>query len=166
MYRLDPDGTLSRVLPGINISNGLAWSHDASTFYYIDTPDGCVYAFDYDTATGAISNQRIAFSIPPNTGHPDGMCIDTQGRLWVAQWDGWRVVAYNTTGEIVMEVKLPTAHVSSCTFIGPTGSDLVITTAKENMSEETRASQPQAGHTFIVRGVGAVGKPGFAYGQA
>lgn len=164
LYRMDKDGSMTRVLPGISIANGLAWSLDGSVFYYIDTPCACVFAFDYDAHSGSISGQRVAFMIPEGTGWPDGMCIDSQGRLWVAQWEGCRVVCYEpSTGAISCIVRLPTAHVSSCTFAGPAGGDLIITTAKENMSEETRAAQPAAGHTFIVRGIGAQGAPGFAY---
>jgi sugar lactone lactonase YvrE len=129
--------------------------------YYIDTPKDCVYAFDYDAETGDVSNQRVAFPIPPGTGHPDGCCIDSSGNVWVAQWGGSRVVAYNPNagGEIVAEVRLPAAHVSSCTFGGPGLKDLFITTAKEHLSAEERAAQPNAGDCFIVRDTGFVGVP-------
>lgn len=164
LYRMDGDGSMERVLPGVSIANGLAWSLNGKTLYYIDSPCVCVFAFDYDPTTGALSNQRVAFHVPEGTGVPDGMCIDSEGRLWVAQWQGSRVVCYEPEGGgVVCVVRLPTAHVSSCCFAGPGGGDLVITTAKENMDEETRAAQPCAGHTFIVRDIGATGAPGFAY---
>jgi len=76
--------TFRKALSGISISNGLAWTSDAKTMYYIDTPTKQVYAFDYDAVEGQISNKRTAFVIPQDTGMPDGCCIDTQGNLWVA----------------------------------------------------------------------------------
>ena len=132
--------------------------------YYIDTPKECVFAFDYDSETGEISNQRTAFGIPPGTGHPDGCCLDAEGNVWVAQWGGWRVVAYRPSdGSIVAEVRLPVAHVSSCTFGGPGLRDLYITSAKEHLSEEERAAQPLAGCSFIVRECGFTGVPAAAF---
>jgi sugar lactone lactonase YvrE len=79
LYVMNQDGTTRRALGDVTISNGIAWSPDGRTMYYIDTPTDAVYAFDYDPATGEVSNQRTAFSIPPGTGHPDGSCIDSEG---------------------------------------------------------------------------------------
>jgi sugar lactone lactonase YvrE len=209
LYVLNKDLTTRRALGDITISNGLAWSPDGKTMYYIDTPTDAVYAFDYDVETGEMSNQRTAFAIPPGTGHPDGCCIDSEGEsrgqrlrwrtggvegesvcvcvcvcvsfqpgpspppsppppragnLWVAQWGGWRVVAYRPSdGAVIAEVKVPTAHVSSCTFGGPELSDLYITTAKEHLSEEERKAQPHAGDIFLVRNVGWKGVPAFEF---
>ena len=161
LYVCEPDGaTFRAALPGVTISNGLAWAPDGRTMYYIDTPEDAVFAFDYDAATGAIANKRVAFAIPAGTGHPDGCCIDAAGNLWVAQWGGSRVVAYNTaTGAVVAEVRLPAAHVSSVTFGGDGLGDLYITTAKEHLSPEERAAQPHAGDIFMVKNCGFKGLP-------
>jgi sugar lactone lactonase YvrE len=164
LYVVDADLSTRKALRDITISNGLAWDVVKGVMYYIDTPKECVFAFDYDAAAGTISNQRVAFPIPPGTGHPDGCCIDTAGNLWVAQWGGWRVVAYRPSdGAIVAEVRVPAAHVSSCTFGGPGLQDLYITTAKEHLSPEERAAQPHAGSSFIVRATGFSGVPAAAF---
>ena len=86
--------TYRKAIDGTTISNGIAWSSDSKTMYYIDTPTLVVQAFDYDVVEGQISNGRTAFAIPQNTGHPDGCVIDSTGNLWIAQWGGSRVVAY------------------------------------------------------------------------
>lgn len=123
-----------------------------------------MFAFDYDAEAGTISGQRTAFAIPPGTGHPDGCCIDAEGNVWVAQWGGSRVVAYRPSdGSIVAEVRLPAAHVSSVTFGGPGLRDLYITTAKEHLSADERAAQPNAGNCFIVRDCGFTGVPACAF---
>jgi sugar lactone lactonase YvrE len=160
LYVVNADLSARMALSDVTISNGLAWDTARGIMYYIDTPKACVYAFDYDAATGGISNQRVAFPIPPGTGHPDGCCLDASGNLWVAQWGGARVIAYRPTdGAIVAEVRLPAAHVSSCTFGGPGLTDLYITTAKEHLSPEELAAQPHAGDSFIVRATGFTGVP-------
>lgn len=161
LYVLDRDeATARRAISGVTISNGLAWSADGKIMYYIDTVTERVDAFDYDAAAGAISNRREAFRIPAGTGHPDGCCMDASGNLWVAQWGGWRVVAYRPEdGTVVAEVRVPAAHVSSVTFGGPGLADLYITTAKEHLSAEERAAQPLAGNCFIVKNCGFTGVP-------
>jgi sugar lactone lactonase YvrE len=164
LYVLNTDMTTRKVVPNVTISNGLAWDVERKLMYYIDTPTGCVHMFDYDSLNGEATNQRVAFSIPEGTGHPDGCCIDSEGNLWIAQWGGWRVVCYNpSNGNVIAEVKLPAAHVSSCTFGGPGLGDLYITTAKEHLSEEERAAQPHAGDCFIVRNIGFKGVPACSF---
>ena len=92
-YKRDAGGAVTKALAGVSISNGLAWTSDAKTMYYIDTPTQQVDAFDYDVATGSLSNRRAAvtgFTGGANgqvdgesSGYPDGCCIDAAGKLWV-----------------------------------------------------------------------------------
>ena len=104
LYCVHADLTAARVVPNVTISNGLAWDVARKVMYFIDTPKQCVFAFDYDAASGAATNQRVAFRIPEGTGHPDGCCLDSEGNLWVAQWGGSRVCAYDPAdGSIVAE---------------------------------------------------------------
>jgi sugar lactone lactonase YvrE len=160
LYCVEGPGKARKAVPDITISNGLAWDTGRGVMYYIDTVEDAVRAYDYDAATGEISNRRQAFAIPPGTGHPDGCCLDSEGNLWVAQWGGSRVVAYRPAdGSIVAEVRLPALQVSSCAFGGPGLRDLYITTAKEHLSAEQRAEQPEAGNCFLVRDIGWTGVP-------
>jgi sugar lactone lactonase YvrE len=158
-------GEARRVLSGVTISNGLAWTADGKTMYYIDTVLQRVDAFDYDAEKGDISNRRTAFTIPAGTGHPDGCAIDAAGNLWVAHWGGSRVVAFSPSegGRIIAQVNLPAAHISSVTFGGDHLSDLFITSAKEHLSAEEKIAQPNAGNCFIVRDCGFKGVPACVY---
>ena len=105
LYRLDPDGTVEQLLDGVTISNGLAWTPDGGTLYYIDTPLQRVDAFDYDLATGRLSNRRPHITLPDGeAGSPDGMTIDTDGGLWVAMWNGWGVDRYAPDGTLDLVV--------------------------------------------------------------
>ncbi|HEV2784040.1 MAG TPA: SMP-30/gluconolactonase/LRE family protein [Actinophytocola sp.] len=159
VYRLDPDGAVTTVLTGVTISNGLTWSPDDATAYYIDTPTQAVDAFDYSPETG-LSNRRTLFHIPESDGAPDGMTIDTEGRLWIALWGGAAVRCYQPDGTLVEHLTLPVTQVTACTFGGPTLEDLYITTSKQDIDPTT---QPQAGALFHAR-PGAKGRPTRSYG--
>ena len=94
LYRFDPDSSTHVMLRRITNSNGIAWSLDRTTMYYIDTPTFAVQAFDHDHATGNIANPRVVIRIPEGSGGSDGMTIDAEGQLWVALWAG-RVYRYD-----------------------------------------------------------------------
>lgn len=152
LYRVTgPDEVKAQHGP-VTISNGLAWSADASTMYYIDSPTRKVDAFDFDAETGEISGQRTAVALAEGIGYPDGMTIDAEGKLWVALWEGWGVGCFDpATGEMIAKVEVPVACVTSCCFGGPDLMDLYITTASRDLTEEDRPKQPQAGGIFVAR---------------
>jgi sugar lactone lactonase YvrE len=143
---------------GVSISNGLAWSNDHKTLYYIDSPTRCIQAFDYNAESGTISNARVAFEIPEKEGVPDGMTIDSEGMLWIAHWDGWQVARWNPkTGEKLLGYKLPAAQITSCAFGGENLEDLYITSAREGLTDQDITSQPLAGSVFVIRNCGYKG---------
>lgn len=165
LYRIDPDGTAHTVVEGVGISNGLAWSPDQLVLYYIDSPERAVFAFDYDMQTGVLSRRRVAFRIPEKEGVPDGMCIDAEGMLWIAHWDGWQVARWNPyTGEKLLGVSLPAARITSCCFGGAHLDDLYITSARIGLDPETREAQPEAGALFVLPGCGFSGREPFRFG--
>ncbi|HZS04605.1 MAG TPA: SMP-30/gluconolactonase/LRE family protein [Blastocatellia bacterium] len=153
LYCLDADLTVQRKVPGVTISNGLAWTSDERTMYYIDSPTQKVIAYDYDKATGDISNPRTAVDVPAKEmGYPDGMTIDGEGMLWVAHWDGGRVCRWNPqTGEELAEIKVPASRPTSCVFGGENFDTLYITSARTRLGEEKLAAQPLAGSVFKCR---------------
>lgn len=161
LYRLDGAGTVTRVLEGVTISNGLAWSHDARTMYYIDTPTHRIDAFDYALATGEISNRRPHVLIPAALGSPDGMTIDAEGGLWVALWGGGAVHRY-LDGRLDRVIELPVSQPTSCAFGGPDLDQLFVTSAWKDLSPEARRAQPLAGSLFRCR-PGVRGIPPYAY---
>ncbi len=145
LYRVDLDGSVSTVLTGVGISNGIVWSGD--TMYYTDTIFGKVYAFDYDTDTGAISGKRTVFETAD--GLPDGMCMDAAGNVWVALWGGFKAVCFDPcTGAVLHEVKVPVPNVSSVCFGGEGMTTLYITTSRLELSEEQLAAYPASGGLF------------------
>ena len=153
LSRLDPDGSRHTMLRGIGISNGLGWSPDCKTMYSTDSLRYTIYAFDYDLATGQIRNQRPFIQLPKDGRGivPDGLCVDAEGCVWSAQWNGWQVVRYSPAGEVLQIVALPTQLVTSCCFGGSNLDQLFITTAWTDLSPAEREAQPHAGGVFILK---------------
>jgi len=143
--------SITRLLGNITISNGMTWSADYKTFYYIDTPTREVTAFDYDLETGAIANSRVALSIPESLGWPDGMTSDTQGNLWIAMWGGAQITKWNpNTGQLLEQIPVPAIQPSSCVFGGKNLNELYITSARKGLDEATLKRYPLTGGVFRV----------------
>ena len=148
LYRLDADHSVTRLLTGLGISNGLGWSPDDSVMYHIDSLAQGVDAYDFDRATGTITNGRRLIDISPAQGTPDGMAVDAEGCLWVALWNGWGVCRYRPDGTLDRQVRLPVRQVTCCSFGGPGLQDLYITTAARGLSPQELGEQPGAGGVF------------------
>jgi sugar lactone lactonase YvrE len=151
LYRLDADHHLSKVLTDVTISNGLGWSPDRRTMYYIDSTTYRIDAFDYDVTSGAVSNRRPHVEIPRSWGLPDGMTVDEEGFLWVAFWGGSAVRRLTPDGRGVFTVEMPVSLVTSCAFGGDDLSDLYVTSARNSLSGEQLMEQPFAGGLFRSR---------------
>jgi sugar lactone lactonase YvrE len=131
LFRLDGD-RLTPLLAGITISNGLAWSLDGGTCYYIDSGTGRVDALAW--GDGTLHNRRPVWA--PERGTPDGMAIDAEGLLWVALWDGGAVVRVDPhRGVAVTTVPLPCRRPTSCAFVGPGLDRLVVTSARTGLAD-------------------------------
>jgi sugar lactone lactonase YvrE len=160
LYRLDADRSVTRVIRNVTNSNGLVWTADGETMFYIDTPRLAVLAFDYESAGGSLHNERIAFStdgVAP--GVPDGMAIDTEGNLWIAFCHGGCVVCFDQQGSELRRLEFPCREVTAPAFGGELLEDLYVTTGIPKTEVEA-----QAGRLFVVRGLGVSGLPahGFA----
>jgi sugar lactone lactonase YvrE len=162
LYRLDPDRTVTRMVEGVRISNGLGWSPDEQLMYYIDSPTYRLDVFDFDLERGAIANRRTLVEVPRAWGMPDGMTVDAEGFLWVAFWGGWSVRRLAPDGTLAATLRLPVSQVSSCTFGGPDGSDLYITSATDGLTAEQLRAEPHAGALFRAR-PGVTGGPTHAF---
>ena len=148
LYRLSGDATVERLLDGITISNGIAFSSDGSTLYYIDSVTQTVDALAFEEATGRLASRRVVAEV--GGGSPDGMAIDDEGLLWVAVFEGGRVERIDPlTGQTVSVVRVPTPQVTSVAFGGRSLTQLFITTAHEGFDEGALLGDPHAGDLFV-----------------
>lgn len=159
LYVLDVDGTAHHRLGRIRCSNGICWSQDSDTMYYIDTGTQRLDAYDYTLSSGYIGARRtIAEFDVTADGRPDGMAIDVHGNLWIAMFDGGQVICIDPrTGQQVERIGLPVSRPTSCCFGGPEYRDLYITTARLGETDE-----PEAGHLFVCQ-PGVRGLPSYLY---
>lgn len=155
LYRLDPDCTLTTVVEDIGVSNGMGFTADRRTMYYTDSGAGAIYRYDYDEATGAMTNRRVIVRIPAEEGLPDGMTVDADGNLWSARWDGSCLVQYTPDGTEMRRVMFPAKKVSSVIFGGDDYTDMYVTTAG---GQDKAANGPGAGALFRLR-LGVRGVP-------
>ncbi|WP_295812555.1 SMP-30/gluconolactonase/LRE family protein [uncultured Nitratireductor sp.] len=148
LYRITPEGVVSRKESGITVANGMDWSPDRRTFYFVDTVPGCVYAYDFEPGTGQLSNRRIFARIAENEGRPDGICVDAEGGVWCAIWDGWRVNRYTPDGNLDCTIDLPVPRPTSVAFGGKDLSTLYITSARTRLPANVLNDAPLSGGLF------------------
>lgn len=143
LYRLDPDRSVHEVLTGVTVSNGLCWTPDGASAYYVDSATHRIDVCEFDSDTGALRDRRPFVTIP--IGTPDGLTIDADGGIWVALYGAGVVHRYDQRGNLDLVVEVAVSKPTSCAFVD---RDLFITTTRENLPD---GAEPQAGALFHVR---------------
>jgi len=160
LQRVAPDGSVTPVLDGVTVSNGLQFSTDGRAAFYIDSPTGRIDRFDVDPATGAWSGRRTHVEIEDTPGGPDGLAIDVDGGLWVALYGGGAVRHYDAAGALVDEIAVPGAtKVTACAFGEADLRTLYITTSREDLADD---EEPLAGSLYAIR-TDVAGAPPLAF---
>jgi D-xylonolactonase len=157
LHRIRPDGSHDVVQGEMIGSNGLGFSVDLKTLYFTDSTPAEIYAFDYDAATGDISNRRtfVKTELP---ARPDGLTVDAEDHVWSAHWEGGCVARYAPDGTQVGKIEIPTRLTTSVMFGGPDLDELYVTSAGGGDREK---NGPDAGALFRVTGLGVKGKAEF-----
>ena len=147
LYRLNHDLSVDAVIEDISISNGIGWSLDGRFFFHTDSRDHTIYRY---TLQGyELTNKEVFYSL--SQGTPDGLTIDADGNLWVAIWDGGRVVQLSSEGKEIAQILLPVSRPTSVTFGGTDLRTLYITSALVDLSENEKSAQPYAGALFSIQ---------------
>lgn len=163
LYRLDPGGAATRMLGGLSVPNGLAWSPDGTIMYFADSPTGAIQACAFDVDEGRLGEPRIFAEPGSAPGFPDGATVDAEGYLWSARWDGGCLARYAPDGRLDRTVKLPVSRVTSCAFAGPRLDTLMITSASVGLGRRQRWTQRLAGGLFaFAPGVKGLPEPRYA----
>lgn len=168
LFAYDPKTKVAKkLLSGLGIANGLTWSLDESIFYFIDSLSGVIKAYDYNSKTITLSNERIiydfrdAHAYQENYKFPDGMTIDISGNLWVCVVFGGQVYHINPkTKSIASVIDMPCKGVTSVAFGGPILEDLYVTSISYSLNEDEKKEQPSAGCLFKITGLGTKGIEG------
>jgi D-xylonolactonase len=166
LYRFDPDGSVTEILGGLGIPNGMGFTPDLTGFYFTDSVPHKIYYFDYDRKTGELSNQRLFVEIPHEQGLPDGMTMDAEGYVWSAIWYGGRIKRFAPDGTLAQEIIIPANQTASVTFGGPNFSDLYVSTSASNAADAMKPAgiDPnvhRGGGIYRVRLEGIQGRPAF-----
>lgn len=151
VVRLDPDLRITELFNNVACANSTCFSPDGRTMYFADTPTKEIWAFDYSPSDGALGARRTIARFDAQPGMPDGSCVDTEGFIWNAQWNGRRVVRYAPDGRIDRVVDVPVLNPTCVTFGGAELDTLYITTARYLMRSEQISAEPLSGALFACR---------------
>ncbi len=163
LYCLEIDQSVKKKIEPVTISNGIVWTADHKTMYYVDTALNSVRAYDYEIDSGDITNERVVIE-NEGEGHFDGMSIDAEGMLWIALFQGAGVKRYDpNSGVLLRDIGLPMSQVTSCAFGGENLDELYITSAAINLDTSAMAEQPLAG-SLVKIDPGVQGVEAYAYG--
>ena len=157
VLRLRPDLTVDLVLDEVTVSNGLQWTADGTHAYYVDSATQRIDVFDHDPSHGLHARRQFV-TVAPELGIPDGLALDASGGVWVALFGGGAIHRYAADGTLSEVVDVPVPQVTSCTFGGPEGRELFVTTSRYGQGDEA------PGGAVYVCDAGVAGLPLLGFG--
>jgi sugar lactone lactonase YvrE len=161
LYRVDGAGASQRMEDHIGVSNGPCWSPDGGTFYFSDSRNQVIFAYDFDGATGGLSNRRV-FNDCKDHGYPDGATVDAEGFLWSARWQGACVLRIDPRGRIDRVIAMPALRPTCVCFGGESLDTMYVTSSKAHLDQASMARYPLQGGLFCFH-PGVVGTPKFKF---
>jgi sugar lactone lactonase YvrE len=150
LYRLDPNLSCHRLIEGLSIPNGLAWSPDSRTMYFTDSSGSEIWAWDFDPSSGSIENRRIFADLNFIQGIGDGATVDAEGCYWITVPFKGMVLRYDSAGQLMSTIDLPTDVPTCCEFGGRNLDILYVTTATLRRSVTELAGQSHAGGLWAI----------------
>jgi sugar lactone lactonase YvrE len=162
LYSVEPDGTVIELLSPVTESNGVGWSLDGQTMYYVDSGTPEILAFDYDLSSGRLGHRRTLVRFGDEDGEPDGLIVDAEGAIWVALWEGSQVQRLSPQGALLERLATPVSRPTCPALGGPDLDRLYVTTSWEGLDEAARRAEPQAGSVLVTQST-ATGLPPFRF---
>ena len=145
LYRINSDLSISCQQRDLTVANGLDWSPDGKLFYFVDSIPGIIYVCNYDSTSDEIRDRKVFAEIPDKQGRPNGLCVDSDGGVWCAIWDGWCLNRYHPNGKLDLELDLPVPRPTSVAFGGGNFQTLFVTSARTRLPASTLAESPLSG---------------------
>lgn len=157
VYRLDADGQVACMVERHGISNGIAFSPDDTRFYLADSRLNVIWQYDFNLASGDITNRRLFADLSALGGKADGATVDSAGHYWCALFGRGAVLCFDPAGRLLQRIELPARDITMCTFGGPQRQTLYVTSARRFLAPADEGTQPLAGALFAIEGLGNTG---------
>ncbi|MXN66883.1 SMP-30/gluconolactonase/LRE family protein [Stappia sp. GBMRC 2046] len=151
LYRVTVDGSVTKIVDGLYVSNGLAWSPDGTRLYHADSSSGYVDIWDFDPATGSAANRRRFVDLKNEDGRPDGATTDTEGNYWSAGVSAGVVNCFSPDGELIEKVPFPVPRPTIPCFCGPDLDTLVVTSLRPGDDPALLEEHPMSGSLFAFK---------------
>ena len=151
LYRVTADGRAEAKAGGIKVSNGLAFSADGRTMFHSDSRGPWIDRWDFDTATGAISNRTRIVTLDDATGRPDGGATDVEGCYWSAGVSAARLNRFSPAGKLLESYPVPVAGPTMPCFAGPDMKTLFVTSLRFGRAPEMLEKYPLTGTLIVAR---------------
>jgi len=151
IYSIDSNLECRRHISSLFIPNGLAWSPSGDIFYYADSGRDVIFSTRFDIEAGPVGDRRVFAETIATGGKPDGAAVDSEGCLWSAMYGAGRVVRYRPDGRIDQAIELPARLVTACAFAGRDLDTLLVTSARQKLSQSQLEKEPLSGAVFAVR---------------
>lgn len=145
LYRATADGRIEKKAEGYAVSNGLAWSPDGRTMYHSDSTSAVIEAWDFDPATGGMTNHRVVAQLTNEDGRPDGAAMDTDGNYWSAGPSAGCVNCFSPDGKLLRKLPFPVPGPTMPCFAA---DFLYVTSLREGKSAAVLAEFPTLGGLF------------------
>lgn len=162
IYSLSPSLEIEKHIEDIAIPNTMVWSTNMRCLLLSDSLYQKTYAYSYQGTKFTASSTNLFIDLQNTAATPDGGALDSDGNIWIALWGGHSVTCFSSSGDKIDEIKLPVPQPSSCCFGGPNNQHLIITSAREGLSQDDLNEYPLSGSIFIAElNVKGVEIPGF-----
>jgi sugar lactone lactonase YvrE len=150
LYRIDPDGKAVRMQSDVIVSNSITISPRQDRLYFSDTRRYMSWQFDLDAAAGTLNNRRPFVDYTATRDRPDGACVDAEGFVWTAIFEGSRVVRYSPAGEVDQLIQLPVTNRTCICLGGPDLKTMYVTTARKFLDDAQLTAEPLAGCVLAI----------------
>lgn len=139
IWRIDTDGSVTRLAKDMGTTNGIEVSPDGRTLYVNESVQRNVWAFDI-TPERTLTNKRLVKKFPDHGF--DGMRCDVDGNLYITRYGAGHVVKMTPAGRILQTIDVLGPRPSNLCFGGPDGRTVYVTEVEAQRLVAFRVDRP------------------------